>query len=80
MARGAKICNKCDWYQNGEKPTKFFLNLEKQKAINTIRYLIDDDEDITDLKEINVCICKFYKNLVKKNVSEKNRFQIVSLY
>ena len=26
---GAKIRSKCDWYQHGEKPTKFFLNLEK---------------------------------------------------
>ena len=39
------------------------------KAINTtVRHLIDDDKDITDLKEINAYICKFYKNLFKKNV------------
>ena len=55
------------------------MNLKKQKAINTtVRQLIDDDEDITDLKEINACICKFYKNLFKKNVaksdSEKKSF------
>ena len=56
-----------------KKPTKFFLNLEKQKAINsTVRHLIDDGKDITDLKEINACICKFYKNLFKKNVSKSN--------
>ena len=30
-AEGAKIRSKCEWYQHGEKPTKFFLNLEKQK-------------------------------------------------
>ena len=70
-ADGAKIRSKCGRYQNGEKPTKIFLNLEKQKAINTaIRHLIDDDKKITDHKEINVCICKFYKNLFKKNVSK----------
>ena len=70
-AEGAKIRSKCEWYQHGEKPTKFFLNLEKQKAINTIvRHVIDDDKDINDLKEINACICKFYKNLFKKNVSK----------
>ena len=47
------------------------MNLEKQKAINTtVRNLIDDGKDITDLKEINACICKFYKNLFKKNVSK----------
>ena len=70
-AERAKIPSKCEWYQHGEKPTKFFLNLEKQIAINTtIRHLIDGTKRITDLKEINACICKFYKNLFKKNVSK----------
>ena len=47
------------------------MNLEKQKAINTtVRHLIDSGKDITYLKEINACICKFYKNLFKKNVSK----------
>ena len=51
--------------------TKFFLNLERQKAINTkVRHLNDDGKDITDLKEINACICNFYRNLFKKNVSQ----------
>ena len=59
-----KILSKCEWYQHGEKPTKFFLNLEKQKAINTtVRHLIDDDRDITDLKEINV---NFTKTFLKR--------------
>ena len=49
------------------------MNLEKQKAINTtVRHLIDDGKDITDLKEINACISKFYKNLFKKNVSKSD--------
>ena len=49
------------------------MNLEKQKAINTtVRHLIGNDKDITDPKEINVCICKFYKNLFKNNVSKSD--------
>ena len=59
--------------RKGEKLLNFFLNLENQKAINTtVRHLIDDDKDITDLKEINACICKFFKNLFKKNVSKSD--------
>ena len=78
-AEGAKLRTKCEWYQHGEKWTNSFLNLEKQKAINTtVRHLIDDGKDIADLKEVNACICKFYKNLFKKNVtksdSEKKSF------
>ena len=65
--------SKCEWYQHEEKPTKFFLNLEKQKSISTtVRHLIDDEKDITDLKEINTCICNFYKNLFKKNISKSD--------
>ena len=31
------------------EPKKFFLSLEKQKAINTlVRHLIDVDKDVTD--------------------------------
>ena len=68
-----KIRRKCKWYLHGEKPTKFFLNLEKQKAINvTVRHLIDNDKYITDLKEINACMCKFYRNLFKNNVSKSD--------
>ena len=49
------------------------MNFEKQEAINTtVRHLIDDDKDITNIKEINACICKFYKNLFKKNVSKSD--------
>ena len=68
-AENAKFSSKCEWYQHGEKPQKLFSNLEKQKAINTnVRHLIDQNIDITDLKEINACVCKFYKNRFKKNV------------
>ena len=72
-AEGAKIGSKCECYEHGEKPTKFFLNLKKQKAINTtVTNLIVDNKDITDLKEINACIFKFYKNLFKNNISESD--------
>ena len=33
---GANIWSKCEWYQHEEKPIKFFMNLEKQKSVNTI--------------------------------------------
>ena len=65
-AEGANICSKCEWYQHEEKPTKFFMSLEKQKSINkTVRDLIENTKDITDHKEINTDICKFYKNIFK---------------
>ena len=55
------------------KTDKLLLNLEKQRHLGTtVRRLIDDNKDITDLKEINVCICKFWKNVFKKNVSKSD--------
>ena len=30
---GINIRSKCEWYQHGEKSSKFFLNLEKNRAI-----------------------------------------------
>ena len=39
IATGVKIRGKCDWYQCGEKSTKYFLNLKK--AVNrTVRKII----------------------------------------
>ena len=66
-AEGAKIRSKCEWYQHGEKPTKFFLNLEKQKAINTtVRHLIGDAKDITDLKRSTLAYVNFTKSFLKR--------------
>ena len=57
-AKDLKIRSKREWYQHEEKPTMFFMNLEKQKFMNTtVTLLIDDAKDITDLEEIKACIC-----------------------
>ena len=44
-----KIRSKCDWYQSGQKSTKCFLNLKKQKAVTgTFKKIIKNDIEITD--------------------------------
>ena len=41
----------------------------KQKAINTtVRHLIDDSKEITDLKETNPYVLKLHKKKIKNNV------------
>lgn len=38
ITQGVKICCKNDWYQYGEKATKFFFNLEgKEPFCDTIK-------------------------------------------
>ena len=32
IAEGIKVRSRCQWYEDGEKSTKFFLNLEKSRA------------------------------------------------
>ena len=32
IAEGVRLRTKCDWYEHGEKSTKLFLNLEKQRG------------------------------------------------
>ena len=33
FSEGAKVRRKCTWYEQGEKSTKFFLNLERKRAL-----------------------------------------------
>ena len=49
IAEGIRIRSKCDWYESGEKSTKFFLNLEEKRGNeNQIRKLIFDEKEIDD--------------------------------
>ena len=45
---GIRIRSKCNWYEHGEKSSKFFLNLEKSCAVqNQIRNVLIDKIEIT---------------------------------
>ena len=46
-----KVCirSRCQWYEEGEKSSKFFLNLEKFNGMQSqIRKIIVNDQEITD--------------------------------
>ena len=71
-AKGYILRPKCLSYEQGEKSTKYFLNLEKTKATKgTIRSLIDDDDiEITGSKDIIGKIKNFYMRLFTKTSTE----------
>ena len=47
-----RIRSKCDWYEYGEKSTRFFLNLEKIWAQqNNIRNILKNGKENTDQKK-----------------------------
>ena len=67
IAEGVRLRSKCDWYEQGEKSTKFFLNLEKQRGDqNRIRKLIVNEKEINNETEILNQIKLFYETLFQK--------------
>ena len=74
IAEGIRIRSKCDWYEQSEKSTKFFLNLEKQRGSqNTIKKLVTDDKKITEQTHILEHIREFYENLYKLREQKNKR-------
>ena len=70
--------NKSKWYQEGERSTKYFLNLQKSKGRKTeMSELIIDGMDINDREEINKYVESFYKTLYEKgDKNEINRDEL----
>ena len=66
--KGYILRSKCQMYEEGEKSTKFFLGLEKKRAISgTIDYLMGEgDKEINNYKEVLDEIKDFYKTLFSK--------------
>ena len=66
---GAILRSRCNWYEDGEKSSKFFLNLEKRKAINsTVKKNIDKDsgKQLSESNEILAELHNFYSKLFTK--------------
>ena len=69
ITAGIKIRSRCSWYEHGEKSSKFFLNLEKQRAVNgLLKKVIVNDREISTPLELNREIYEFYQKLFKKSV------------
>ena len=53
-ANGIRIRSKCNWYEHGEKSSKFFLSLEKSRAVqNQIRNIFIGNIEVNNQKDIN---------------------------
>ena len=61
---GIRIRSKCDWYEHREKSSKFFLNLEKSRAVqNQIRHILKGNIEVNNQKDIYNEFYLYYKNL-----------------
>ena len=55
------------WYELGEKPTKYFLTLEKrQKSKSSIKKLIVSNREIVGQKDVNKIILGFYSDSFRR--------------
>ena len=71
-ANSVKIRIKCDWYEYGEKSSKFILNLEKNRFVQSqIRKLIIEEKKLTEQNELNNNIFRFYQNPFSKQTDFK---------
>ena len=63
--KGAIIRSRTRWHEQGEKNTKYFLNLEKRQSAKTYisKLKSQDGQEITNSDEILNCQKLFYKNL-----------------
>ena len=72
---GEFICNrlKSKWYQEGEKGTKYFLNMQKARGKKLdLQVLTENSALIEDPDEIDKMVETFYKNLYEKGDSKIN--------
>ena len=61
--------------EEGEKSTKFFLNLEKTKATQgTVKKLEIDNKEIDNSVEINEELEKFFENLFKRKLRKTKQY------
>ena len=68
IAKGIKVRSKCQWYEQGEKSTKFILNLEKTKTTQgNVKKLEIDNKEIDNSVEVNKKLEKFLKVYLKEN-------------
>lgn len=65
----AMFRSKARWIEKGEKPTRYFFNLEKRnfekKAITQLKLV--NGEIVSDMKQLNKEIESFYSDLLETN-------------
>ena len=67
---GIRIRSKCNWYENGEKSSKFFLHLEKYRGTQgCLRTIIVNKKELNDSQQINDALYNFYQTLFKEKLS-----------
>jgi len=70
-AVGSILRSRCSWYEDGEKSSKYFLNLEKNNAIqSSVRAIFDEnDAELSQKQPILDRVRRFYSSLFDKKIN-----------
>ena len=70
---GVMLRSRCRYEDLGEKPTSYFLNLEKRSFTNkVITKIIDDNKEYTSTEEILNSQTMYFKTLYSENINIDN--------
>ena len=78
--QGIIIRSRLKWAEEGEKPTRYFCNLESRNYVNKViaKVVKDDGTVVTKQKEIFEEVKHFYKTLYKNQINiQDNEIQIL---
>ena len=80
--KSAHIRSKEKWIQEGEKNSRFFLNLEKAKANSKLipSLELENNQTITDQNEILKAQTEYYEKLYKSNEIESDHEETLDLF
>ena len=77
-SKGAEIRSRAKWTEQGEKPSNYFLNLEKKRqGLNVIEKVNVNGKEITNQKEVLSACKDFYTSLYQTqniNINDINRY------
>ena len=70
--RAAVLRSKAQFYEEGEKPTKFFCNPEKSKCISKVISGLNIDGKITTTQKKYSCFKNYYSKIYKFKLGNQN--------
>ena len=70
------------WVEEGEKNTKYFLNLEKSRANSKIMEKVTDDKGRTFTKQVDIMNVQrdFFSNLYKKKIDKEGMEEKITTF
>ena len=78
QCKGALVRSRIQWFEEGERPTKYFLNLEKRNGNNKniSRLMLNDGSFVTDSFEILRYQKDYYSKLYASTYHENNENEL----